>query len=477
MTIKVNHSTDDISVVGGGAPTIDSATIATTTYAIEDTTDIIKDTHIDWGSGAGQIDADNISDGSTNAMITLTQETNFESAYTHISVVTGNPHAVTATEVGLGSVVNSDTTDADNISDGSTNAIITLTQETNFETAYSHTSVVTGNPHVVTATDIGLGDVVNADTTDADNISNGTVNAIVNLTQESNWDTHLSSDGTDHTYIDQDVTSGSSPTFGADNISDGSTNAIITLTQETNFDAAYTHVSNDGSDHSLIDQDVTSGASPTFGADNLSDGSTNAIITLTQETNFESGYTHVSNDGSDHSYIDQDVTSGSAPTFAGIVISDTGTIRPGMTEGDYLNIQAYDVDGTTWINYATLTSGDSPSFDLSPFTTIGTVQIGREGSGVYYAPVVKTAAYTSVVWDIVLADTATTGAFTVDLPAVPSAGDMVKIIDVKSNFATANLTIDSNSLKIRGSVQNITADVNDAVLTFIYTGATDGWVF
>lgn len=46
-------------------------------------TDNIKDTHIDWGSGAGQVDADDIGDGSTNAIVTLTQETNFETAYTH----------------------------------------------------------------------------------------------------------------------------------------------------------------------------------------------------------------------------------------------------------------------------------------------------------------------------------------------------------------------------------------------------------
>lgn len=46
-------------------------------------TDNVKDTHLDWGSGAGQIDADDLGDGSTNAIITLTQETNFETAYTH----------------------------------------------------------------------------------------------------------------------------------------------------------------------------------------------------------------------------------------------------------------------------------------------------------------------------------------------------------------------------------------------------------
>jgi hypothetical protein len=101
-------------------------------------------------------DADNISDGTTNAIITQTQESNFESAYSHSQVTTGNPHSVTKTDVGLGNVANVDTTTADNINDGSTNAIITLTQETNFESAYNHSQVTTGNPHNVTGSDVGI---------------------------------------------------------------------------------------------------------------------------------------------------------------------------------------------------------------------------------------------------------------------------------------------------------------------------------
>ncbi len=73
--------------------------------------------------------------------------------------------------------------------------------------------------------------------------------------------THRSSDGSDHTFIDQDVTSGSAPTFTADNLSDGGSNAIITTTQETNFEAAYTHSTGDGSDHADVatnTSDITS---------------------------------------------------------------------------------------------------------------------------------------------------------------------------------------------------------------------------
>jgi len=63
-------------------------------------------------------------------------------------------------------------------------------------------------------------------------------------------------------------------------------------TMDTAIGLNTTHASSNGSDHSYIDQDVTSGAAPTFTADNFSDGGSNAIITTTQETNFETAYTH-----------------------------------------------------------------------------------------------------------------------------------------------------------------------------------------
>jgi hypothetical protein len=50
--------------------------------------------------------------------------------------------------------------------------------------------------------------------------------------------------------VDQDVTSGSSPTLNADNFSDGGSNAIITTTQETNFETAYSHSQDNTQAHS-----------------------------------------------------------------------------------------------------------------------------------------------------------------------------------------------------------------------------------
>jgi hypothetical protein len=118
-------------------------------------------------------DLANINAGTSYQHISTTEKTNYGTAYSHSQLTTGNPHSVTKSDVGLGNVPNVDATNADNISDGTTKAIITLTQESNFETAYSHTSL-TNNPHTVTKTQVGLGNVANVDTTNAYNISDGT---------------------------------------------------------------------------------------------------------------------------------------------------------------------------------------------------------------------------------------------------------------------------------------------------------------
>jgi len=83
--------------------------------------------------------------------------------------------------------------------------------------------------------------------------------------------------------------------------------------------------------------------------------------------------------------------------------------------------------------------------------------------------------YNAEVNDRLLVDTVS-GAFTITLPASPIVGDQIQFIDVTSNFGTANLTIARNGQLINGAADNLTADVNGALITLLYTGTTYGWV-
>ena len=89
--------------------------------------------------------------------------------------------------------------------------------------------------------------------------------------------------------------------------------------------------------------------------------------------------------------------------------------------------------------------------------------------GVSY--VTKTANYTTANLEGVLADTSG-GAFTVTLPASPSAGDQVVIADAGASFGSNNLTVGRNSSTINGVAENLILDITGVNVQFVYDGST-----
>jgi hypothetical protein len=69
----------------------------------------------------------------------------------------------------------------------------------------------------------------------------------------------------------------------------------------------------------------------------------------------------------------------------------------------------------------------------------------------------------------------TSAARTLTLPANPSVGQDIVVIDSTGTAGTNNITVNSNSNKVNGTVQNVTIDVDGAAVSFIYTGETYGW--
>lgn len=87
---------------------------------------------------------------------------------------------------------------------------------------------------------------------------------------------------------------------------------------------------------------------------------------------------------------------------------------------------------------------------------------------------VKTANYTASSGEYIMADTSG-GAWTLTLPASPSANDVVHVADYAGTFATYNLTVARNSLKIMGLSEDMTVSDNNAAFTLTYIDATEGW--
>ena len=87
-------------------------------------------------------------------------------------------------------------------------------------------------------------------------------------------------------------------------------------------------------------------------------------------------------------------------------------------------------------------------------------------------------AYTAVAGDNLLIDTASTGV-TITLPASPSKGDTVSIMDVSATggFGSNNVTVDRNGQPIRGAATNLTLNNNNQSIKLRYTNATKGWQY
>ncbi len=86
------------------------------------------------------------------------------------------------------------------------------------------------------------------------------------------------------------------------------------------------------------------------------------------------------------------------------------------------------------------------------------------------AYVTKTSTYTAESKDYIFADTLA-GTFTITLPITPTIGDTVTILDTKSNFSTANITVDRNGETIMGVAADLTLDVDNGKTELIYTGS------
>ena len=73
------------------------------------------------------------------------------------------------------------------------------------------------------------------------------------------------------------------------------------------------------------------------------------------------------------------------------------------------------------------------------------------------------------------ADT-TSAAFTITLPAAPSAGAVVGVCDYAGTFATNNITLDANGLNIEGAADDKLLTTNREGVIITYVDATQGWV-
>jgi acyl carrier protein len=150
-------------------------------------------------------------------------------------------------------------------------------------------------------------------------------------------------------------------------------------------------------------------------------------------------YTHPNHSGEITSTAD-----GATVIASNVVDEDNLKISNAGTNGQYLQKQSGNAGGMTWETVASAAS-------------------------VYSAWAVKTANYTAVAGDQLICNNAAT-AFTVALPASPSAGNTV----VLSNAGAALVTVGRNGSNINSAASDGSLP-NGHSTQLVYVGATIGW--
>ena len=139
-----------------------------------------------------------------------------------------------------------------------------------------------------------------------------------------------------------------------------------------------------------------------------------------------------------------------------------GTVQATLADGVFAPETDSDVDlGTTSLRFKD--------------TFVDTITTTEAINGALKRWTVKTSAYTAVAGDRLLADTATTAAFTITLPSSPALGDEIHILDSAANFDSANLTVGRNGKKIQGLTADLTLTTENTGIGLVFMSDTYGW--
>jgi hypothetical protein len=126
----------------------------------------------------------------------------------------------------------------------------------------------------------------------------------------------------------------------------------------------------------------------------------------------------------------------------------------------------------------TLTSAGSIT-NSGTITNTGTISggtiTGTIDGQVNWQTTVKTTGFTATAGEGYFCDT-TSAAFTVTLPASPSAGDIVGIKDYANTADTNNITIGRNGSNIQGVANDYVIDTEGLAIVLLYVDSTKGWL-
>jgi hypothetical protein len=123
----------------------------------------------------------------------------------------------------------------------------------------------------------------------------------------------------------------------------------------------------------------------------------------------------------------------------------------------------------------TLPATDGTNGQVLTTNGSGVLSFATPASGIAWQSSVKTSGFTAVAGEGYFCNTTSAG-FTVTLPATPTAGQQVAVVDYAGTFDTNALTISPNSNKIEGGTANLLLTGDREGVTLTYIDSTQGWL-
>ena len=202
-----------------------------------------------------------------------------------------------------------------------------------------------------------------------------------------------------------------------------------------------------------------------------------------------SGYIAIDMAGSNVtlSLTDGDTSNGKNLYFklTGTLSGDRTLTMPATTTGGTATrvfvIEDATTRGTSNRTLSVLTTGSSTSV---PIPTGGKALLYSDGTDTKLSILQKgynsisdsNAPYLAVAGDQLICST-NVNPFTVNLPASPSVGDEVTIIDALATFSSNNLTINPNGSNLNSAAGNLILSTAGQAITLVYLNSTRGWSY
>ena len=105
----------------------------------------------------------------------------------------------------------------------------------------------------------------------------------------------------------------------------------------------------------------------------------------------------------------------------------------------------------------------------------GALSFTSASAGITWQSSVKTSGFTATAGEGYFCNT-TSSAFTVTLPATPTAGQQIALVDYAGTFDTNALTISPNGNKIEGGTANLALTGEREGALLVYIDSTQGWL-